>query len=274
MVLFPHAKINLGLYVLRQRADGYRDIATAMLPIALHDMLEILPVDDLPSGEVVLTRTGRAVPGDPANDLCVRAYHAVDRTHPLPGMRMHLHKVIPIGAGLGGGSSDAAQALLGLNAMIGTALNREQLQEMARELGSDVPFFLTRIAQLATGRGEILRSIEPRVAGFWLHLVDPGIHVSTADVYANTALNEHMPDLEELLTRTTPDHWAGRLENRMETYVFREYPEIGRLKATLMAGGACYASMSGSGSSVYGLFPSRPEPLKVPDSYAQWILEL
>lgn len=258
MIAFPFAKINLGLYVERLRPDGYRDIRSVMLPVPLYDVLEVVEAPELGPGEVAMTYSGILVPGDPANDLCQRAVRSVATERPLPGVRIHLHKCIPTGAGLGGGSSDGAHTLVLLDRLFNLELGHERLAGLAAGLGSDCAFFLRNEAQLAEGRGERLTPVAASLGGWWLVLVNPGIHVGTAEVYAHTPVEAEAVDLPALM-QAGPEVWADRLHNRMEPYVFRSYPEVGRLKQAMLEAGATYAAMSGSGSTVFGLFRSRPE---------------
>jgi 4-diphosphocytidyl-2-C-methyl-D-erythritol kinase len=263
MIAFPFAKINLGLYVERLRPDGYRDIRSVMLPVPLHDVLEVVEAQDLAPGQVAMTYSGIPVPGDPAHDLCQRAVRAVAIDRPLPGLRIHLHKCIPTGAGLGGGSSDGAHTLLLLDRLFALGRGHEHLARMAAGLGSDCAFFLRNEAQLAEGRGERLAPLSAAVAGWWLVLVNPGIHVGTAEVYAHTPVREEAVDLVALM-QAGPEAWTEKLHNRMESYVFQAYPEVGRLKQAMLDAGATYAAMSGSGSTVFGLFRSRPDASGLP----------
>ena len=272
MVLFPCAKINLGLQVLRRRADGFHDIRSVMVPIPLCDVLEAVIDPQLAPGEIVFDRTGIAVPGDPAQDLCLRAINVLGEAIALPGIRAHLHKVIPAGAGLGGGSSDAAHMLLLLNDLLCAGM-RDRLPAMAAALGSDVPFFLDRRPQLAEGRGELLSPIEVDLKGRWLVLVNPGIHVPTAEVYKGMRLSDQAPDLLSALDGAI-EKWNGVVRNDMEEYVFGRYPQIASIKEKLIAHGAAFASMSGSGSSVFGIFTSRPQAIGWPQEYRSWTLEL
>ncbi len=257
MLTFPCAKINLGLNVLQLRDDGYRDIESVLVPIPLCDALEVVVDPAIGAGRMALTHSGRPVPGRTGDDLVARAHGLVNALHPLPGLRVHLHKTIPIGAGLGGGSSDGAHMLLLLDRLFGLGLAPAVLHELAAQLGSDPPFFLQRGPCLAEGRGERLTPIPLSLRGLWLVLVDPGVHVSTADVYARTRPTGRSVALAEVLADPI-DSWRERLANVMEEAVFALHPSIGRIKEALYAAGAAYASMSGSGSSVFGLFTERP----------------
>jgi 4-diphosphocytidyl-2-C-methyl-D-erythritol kinase len=272
MVVFPPAKINLGLNVLRRRPDGYHDIRTVMMPIALHDILEVVVDEGLPEGEIAFARTGLDLPGDPAQDLCMRAVDLFKQKVALPPLSIHLHKVIPAGAGLGGGSSDAAHMLMLLDDLSGSVL-KDELPEMAGVLGSDVPFFLMNRPQLAEGRGEILHPMDLDLAGKWLVLVNPGIHVSTADVYRSMRLQDTAADLSGIL-KMPLGTWQEHLVNDMEDHVFHRSPTVAQVKQRLMNAGAVYAAMSGSGSTVFGIFDGSPAPLEWPEDHRQWILPL
>ena len=187
---------------------------------------------------------------------------------------MHLHKAIPIGAGLGGGSSDGAQALNLINRFLDPGAGQTDLRSMAAQLGSDCPFFLNSTAQLATGRGEVLTDVDHSLRGWWLMLINPGIHVSTAEVYANTPISGAHEDLASLVSGAAPGDWNGRLLNVMEDYVFRQYPIVARTKDLIDEAGAVYSAMSGSGSSVFGLFREKPSLPMMPSGHRGWVLPL
>lgn len=257
MLVFPCAKINLGLNVLERRPDGYHAIQSVLVPIPLCDALEVVVDPSLSPERPVLARSGIPVPGPVEDDLCLRAIHALRRVRPLPGLRAHLHKAVPIGAGLGGGSSDGAHMLRLLNDLLDLGLDDEELHALAATLGSDCPFFLLHGPQLAEGRGERLRPITVDLAGRWLMLVHPGIHVSTADVYRNTRPTGRSVDLAGLLAAPL-DTWQASVTNVLEEPAFARHPAIGAIKQQLLEAGAAYAAMSGSGSSVFGLFTEKP----------------
>lgn len=269
MIVFPYAKINLGLNVLRKRPDGYHDIESVLMPIPLCDILEAVVDTEVAPGEVLYTRSGAPVPGYVENDLCMKAFRAIAKGRALPGLRMHLHKVIPMGAGLGGGSSDGAHVLSLINELLHLGISTNELSSMAAELGSDCPFFLRNGAQVATGRGDELNSIEVDLAGLWFLLVNPGVHVPTADVYRNTRPNESSESPASII-RLGPAQWQGRLQNTMEAYVLQEFPQIGAVKRQLLEMGATYASMSGSGSTVFGIFKELPRSSNWPHEYRAW----
>lgn len=273
MLAFPFAKINLGLNVLRKRPDGFHDIESVLVPIPLRDAVEVVVDPSLTAGKVVLTYSGAPIPGEPDDDLCLKAVRAVQRVRELPGLQLHLHKVIPTGAGLGGGSSDAAHVLLLLNDLLSLGLSPAELHGLAAQLGSDCPFFLDERPQLAEGRGERLTPLALRLRGHWLLLVNPGIHVGTAEVYRNTVPTERSAALAQALSAPLAE-WSRTVVNTMEPYVFSTYPAVAEVKQRLLGAGAVYAAMSGSGSSVFGLFNAPPPAIQFPAGHRAWTLPL
>lgn len=250
MVSFPPCKINLGLRILRKRADGYHDIETCFYPVPFTDILEIIRSD-----KTDFASTGLDIPGSSEDNLCLKAYHLLSRDYPLGPVRFHLHKLIPTGAGLGGGSSDAAFTLRTLNDVFDLNLTPNQLSHYAAQIGSDCSFFINDEAMMGSGRGEILTRSEVSLKGLYMVLINPGIHVSTAAAYAGVQIREHHQPLEDLLSAPI-EQWRETVQNDFETTVFKQFPLIGELKKAMYDAGAFYAAMSGSGSSVFGLFKS------------------
>lgn len=248
MIVFPPCKINLGLHVLSKRPDGFHEIETCFYPIPLTDILEIIPATSFS-----FSQTGIQLPEDPMNNLCVKAYEELSRDYVVPPVSMHLHKCIPAGAGLGGGSSDAAHVLRLLNAVFDLGLSEKTLLRYATRLGSDCSFFLQDNPMMGKGKGEQLSPITVNLKGKWLVLVKPEIHLSTAQAYKDIAPRHPTRRIEELLKMDMP-HWRDQLSNDFEDSVFRRYPEIREIKKELYEQGALYASMTGSGSAVYGIF--------------------
>lgn len=247
MLLFPNAKINVGLDVLRRREDGFHELATVMVPVArLRDVVEITRA---PQTEFVETGMATGCPAE--ENLCMRAYRLMQKEHGIGEARIHLHKIIPSGAGLGGGSADAAFVLKGLNEVFEAGLSVARLEELAARLGSDTAFFIQNRTQLATGRGEILTPIDLDLSGKYLILVLPPIHVSTKEAYGS--ITPHEPDTT-LLQRL----WSAT--NAFEPSIFEKHPILKRIKSALKEHGATYASMSGSGSAMFGLFDTKPAP--------------
>ena len=252
MVWFPHAKINLGLHVLRKRADGFHDIETCFYPIAWTDILEIIP-----SEEFKFTSSGLPIPGD--DNLCSRAYHLLKGDFDLPLVQIHLHKLIPIGAGLGGGSSDAAFTLKGLNELFQLQIPKDKLHAYAAQLGSDCAFFLYDTPMMAGGKGDDLKVVNGLdLSGYKLVVIYPELHVPTASAYQSLTPNEDRENLKSIILSKSQE-WKDKLANDFEETIFVQHPVIRQVKDQLYKLGAVYASMSGSGSSVYGLFKENRE---------------
>ncbi|NML66496.1 4-(cytidine 5'-diphospho)-2-C-methyl-D-erythritol kinase [Hymenobacter sp. RP-2-7] len=258
MLVFPNAKLNLGLYVTARRPDGYHDLETAFVPLPWTDALEVLPA---PKGQAAssLTLSGRPVPGDPATNLCLKAYQLLQADYPaLPAAQLHLHKLVPIGAGLGGGSADAAFALRAVNEVFSLGLTTMQLEGYARRLGADCAFFLHNTPMLAHGRGDEFSPLALEVRGTACLVVYPGLHISTAAAFAGIVPRPPAHPLREALGQPMAE-WPGTVRNDFEDALAPRYPVLADIKARLYAAGATYASLSGSGSAVYGLFPDLGE---------------
>ncbi len=259
IVLYPNAKINLGLRVLSRREDGYHNIETVFAPLSTHnDILELVESSQLHLYQYGLTYELKD--GNIENDLCVRAYRAIKKDFDIPSVAIHLFKGIPTGAGMGGGSSDAAAVIRGLNTMFGLGLSNERLAQYAATLGSDCAFFIYNRPMLGEGRGEILsdctsKVVEDIVKGekYYIKVVTPDIHVSTADAYASLTPDPSGHGLSALL-ECPISKWRDTVVNDFETTVFAKHPELAAIKADFYAQGAVYASMSGSGSAIYGIF--------------------
>lgn len=252
MLLFPNAKINLGLDIVSRRPDGYHDIVTVMVPVPWRDILEIVPA----KGDVTtLTVTGRKVDCPPEKNLVMKAYRLMADTYQLPPVDIYLRKVIPDGAGLGGGSADAAFTLRALNDMFAPGATDGDLAAMAASLGADCPLFVYNRPMLATGTGTELSPIDIDLTGLTLVIVKPPVSVPTAQAYSRVTPAVPVEPIPEILQSPLTE-WQGRLKNDFEPSVFPLHPMIAEIKARLLAMGASYASMSGSGSSVFGLFAS------------------
>ena len=248
MILYPPAKINLGLNILRKREDGYHDIDTCMVEIPFTDILEVTISDSFE-----FLQTGITFNGTGGTNLCEKAYQLLQKEYEIGPVRIHLRKQIPVGAGLGGGSADATYTLIALNELFHLRLSNQKLKELSTELGSDCPFFVEGLPQIAQGRGEVLTTIELDLSNFYLVLLNPGIHVGTKEAYEGVSVTDEVISVQELLQKPI-QQWRATLKNDFETSVFLLFPEIQRLKNSLYESGAVYAAMSGSGSSVYGLF--------------------
>lgn len=253
MISFPNCKINLGLDVTGKRPDGFHNLETIFYPLPVYDVLEIITASDN-NNEVSFTASGMHIDGDWENNLCVKAYRLLKKDFSdLAPIQMHLHKIIPIGAGLGGGSADGAFALKMLNQIFNLQLTGGQLVHYAATLGSDCPFFTSNNPCFATGRGEIMEPVQPVLAGYQLILINPGIHINTAHAFSRITPMQPSHSVKEIIQLPVIE-WKGKLKNDFEMPVFNQYPEIASLRDQLYNTGALYASMSGSGSSVYGIF--------------------
>jgi 4-diphosphocytidyl-2-C-methyl-D-erythritol kinase len=252
MISFPNAKINLGLHITSKRKDGYHEIETCMVPIPLYDALEMV-LGKKPSWN----STGLPIPGDPKDNLILKAEKLLKKDfHGLPNLAIHLHKNIPMGAGLGGGSADGAFALKLMNNLFDIHLDDFFLEEYAAQLGSDCPFFIQNTPKIARGRGEILEPVTLSLTGNYLVLVNPGIHVGTKEAYAGVQPDSPKVKLEEVLADKS--RWKADLVNDFEPSIFKNHPAIAAIKEKMYSAGAFYAAMSGSGSSVFGLFEEKP----------------
>ena len=256
MVTFPNAKINLGLHVVARRADGFHDLETVFLPVGWSDVLEIVP-DPAAAAGVHFSVSGREAAALSDNNLVTDACRLLAQTHPLPPLRVHLHKILPTGAGLGGGSADATFALRTINELAGLGLTAGTLEGLASQLGSDCAFFVKNRPVLATGRGQVFEPIALDLAGWHLLLVFPGLPIATAEAYGRVRAQPPAADLRAVLAQPV-DTWRHALVNDFEAALFPVYPQLARLKEELYDHGAGYAAMSGSGSTLYGLFRHPP----------------
>ena len=252
MIAFPNAKINLGLHITEKRPDGFHNLETVFIPVGWSDVLEFVVADELE-----LITTGIQISGSMESNLVIKAYRLLQKDFELPALKIHLHKTIPSGAGLGGGSSDAAFMLRLLNKTFDLKLSEDKLLELAAVLGSDCPFFIVNKPVYATGRGELMNIIDLTLNGRFILLVKPPIEVSTAKAFQFVVPKKSGVSLPELLKLPIAE-WKDKVTNQFEQSVFQQYPEVGDIKQKLYKLGAEYASMSGSGSCVFGLFSELP----------------
>ncbi len=259
MVVFPNCKINIGLNILHKRPDGFHNLETVFYPIPLKDALEVIRTKDNQPQQIIFTQSGFPIDAKEEDNLCIKAWHLLKNDFPqLPAVQMHLHKAIPMGAGLGGGSSDAAFALQLLNEKFSLGLSTGQLINYSLTLGSDCPFFIINKPCYATGRGEVLKPLDISLSGYQLVLINPGIHINTG--WAFTQLKNEAPEnsrlsknLQQFITEPV-QNWRNTIVNDFETPVFGAHPPLQKIKEELYLQGAVYAAMSGSGSSIFGLF--------------------
>ncbi|WP_164112120.1 MULTISPECIES: 4-(cytidine 5'-diphospho)-2-C-methyl-D-erythritol kinase [Sphingobacterium] len=250
MISFANAKINLGLLVTEKRADGYHNIETVFFPIKLYDVLELTP-----SESTVFQSSGLTIP-EQGDNLCEKAYRILQQDYELKPVHIQLLKNIPIGAGLGGGSSDAAQVLKMLNDYNALGLTTEQLAHYAERLGADCPFFLANKPVYASGIGTTFEPIELDLSNHFIAVVKPEIHISTAEAYGHVIPQLPKVDLRRAI-QLPMQEWKFHLVNDFELGIFERYPQVALIKYELYQRGAIYAAMSGSGSAVYGIFPEQ-----------------
>jgi 4-diphosphocytidyl-2-C-methyl-D-erythritol kinase len=267
MIVFPNAKINIGLQVTGKRADGYHNLQTIFFPVQVKDALEIIS-NDGQEAPFTFSQTGDPITGKEENNLCIKAWKLLKNDFPaLPAIRMHLHKSIPMGAGLGGGSADGSFTLQLINKKYRLGLTDTQLAGYALQLGSDCPFFIFNKPCYATGRGELLKEQPLDLSSYKILIVNPGIHISTAWAFASLSPTASSVNLVEAVQHPV-EKWKGMVINDFEKPVLAAWPAIAELKETLYRSGALYASLSGSGSTVYGIFRKEPEPvLNFPAGY-------
>ncbi len=272
MVSFPNCKINFGLHVIDKRKDGFHNIESIFFPVALHDAVEII---DSPESVKLIdySQTGLSISGELQDNLCIKAYKLLKNDFPkIPAIKMHLHKAIPMGAGLGGGSADAVSVLKLLNTKFNLNLSGKQLIQYALTLGSDCPFFVDNKPCFATGRGEILEEIPINMTSYKMLLVNPGIHIATGWAFSQVKFRKERQSLKECISLPVAK-WQETIYNDFEEPVFALYPEIAEIKSAMTESGALYTSMSGSGSTIYGIFEKKWIPsIKFPAHYfLKWV---
>ena len=253
MIFFPHAKINIGLNIVEKRSDGYHELETVMLPIGIYDILEVTP-----STEMVFKSSGLAIDVKAESNLCIKAYNAIRDKYDIPNVRIHLRKQIPMGGGLGGGSSDATFVIRALNQLFNLEMSILEMQKIAATIGSDCAFFVEDMPQLATGRGEILEQVNVNFWTYYLKVINPGIHISTKEAFTGVHKSGDKGKLIQSI-QLPVEEWRDRIKNDFEVHIFDLYPELEEIKQQLYKEGAVYASMSGSGSTMYAVFKNKPQ---------------
>ncbi len=256
MIVYSNCKINIGLNIIKRRSDGFHDIESIMYPLkSLCDVVEVVRNS---CNEIRYSESGVIVDCPVEANLCVRAAKLMQTEYHVGGVDIHLHKNIPFGAGLGGGSANATSVIIAINSLFELNLSVDMMKKLAAILGSDTAFFVENIPQLTEGRGEVLSAVDLNLAGKYIVLIKPDIAVSTAEAYAGVTPCVPELSLKEIIT-TDMSCWRGVVVNDFEKSLFTKYPELSQIKSDLYAKGAIYASMSGSGSSVYGIFDEKPE---------------
>jgi 4-diphosphocytidyl-2-C-methyl-D-erythritol kinase len=266
MISFPNAKVNLGLNILSKRSDGYHNLSSCFYPVGWKDILEIIPSDKLK-----FTSSGIAIPGANMNNLCIKAYNLLYNTHQIPPVHIHLHKVIPIGAGLGGGSSDAAFTLKMLNNIFNLNISIKLQEEYAAQLGSDCPFFIQNKHVIVSGTGTKFNPTSINLSKRKIVIIHPNIHISTKEAYAGIVPKNSSNSINETIKQPLAN-WKALLKNDFEKSVILNHPEIVAIKKEFYDSGALYASMSGSGSAVFGIFKEDFDlsTLSIRATYGSW----
>jgi 4-diphosphocytidyl-2-C-methyl-D-erythritol kinase len=268
MLCFPFAKINLGLSVLKKRTDNFHNIESLLVPIKLYDILEIIENPEEKNDELMLS--GIPLDCSPKKNLVWKVLQELRKSYDFPCLKIHLHKQIPVGSGLGGGSSDAAHALLAINQLFKLNIDKNTLEKLASKIGSDCPFFLNEKAQYVKGKGEIVDPFELKLHSTKLLLIIPDFSVSTSNAYAKIKVNPSLLSPKEALQKPIKE-WKKHLKNDFENPIFNDFPLLKEVKERLYKNGAIYASLSGSGSALFGLFSDKVS-LELPNDYqSHWL---
>jgi 4-diphosphocytidyl-2-C-methyl-D-erythritol kinase len=257
MISFPNCKINLGLNIVAKRSDGFHDIETVFYPVQWCDALEII-VNTEDDRDFVFSSSGKKIEGTIESNLIYKAYQSLKSRFNLPNIKVHLHKNIPMGAGLGGGSADAAFFIRQINDMFVLGMNTAEQATVAGELGSDCAFFSYNTPVYATGKGNVFTTVNIDLSEFYLLLVFPAIHSDTKEAYGGISVQASRQTPKEIIETMPVSAWKDSLQNDFEFSIFAKYPAIAQLKDELYQVGAIYAGLSGSGSAVFGIFEKSP----------------
>ncbi|MCF2446027.1 4-(cytidine 5'-diphospho)-2-C-methyl-D-erythritol kinase [Dyadobacter sp. CY345] len=264
MLVFPNAKINIGLNIVEKRQDGFHNIESCFYPVGWSDALEILPAK-----EYGFQSDGIDIPGDASNNLCAKAYQMLAADYTFTPVNIHLLKAVPIGAGLGGGSSDAAFTIKALNDLFSLKISLEKQLEYARRLGSDCAFFIENKPLYCFEKGDRFEEISLTLAGKWIVLVNPGLHISTFEAYSGVKPRHSEVDLRALLKQPLSE-WKQTVKNDFEESLFPKFSVLKKIKEKLYEKGAVYAAMSGSGSTLYGIFEEETDLSLIFKEYKIW----
>jgi 4-diphosphocytidyl-2-C-methyl-D-erythritol kinase len=247
MILYPNAKINLGLNILSKRDDGFHNIISVFYP--LHNYFDILEI--VPATKFLFTTSGLNIPGK--TNLCEKAYALMNSKYNINPIHIHLHKNIPIGSGLGGGSSDASFVLKGINQLFNLNIDNHTLQNISLEIGADCPFFIQNKVKLVSGIGDVMNDIDLDISDYEIKVINSGIHISTKEAFSEIVCDNTNNSLQNLVFLPI-EQWKYSITNDFEKNIFNKYPKIKESKQKLYDSGAIYSSMTGTGSAVYGLF--------------------
>ncbi|HTF82088.1 MAG TPA: 4-(cytidine 5'-diphospho)-2-C-methyl-D-erythritol kinase [Cytophagales bacterium] len=265
MISFPNIKINIGLNIVGKRDDGYHNIESIFYPLPLSDVLEMIPSSE----ETTFIATGIEIPGAIEHNLCLKAFGLLQSDFNLPHLHIHLHKIVPIGAGLGGGSSDAAFVLKMVNEKFALGLSIENLESYARRLGSDCAFFIEDKPKYCFQKGDEFIPIALDISPYFIVVIYPKLHISTAEAYAGVKPKASAYDLKTAIAAPI-DTWKHTIRNDFEDSIFPKYPTLGAIKDMLYEMGALYSSMTGSGSSLFGIFKKKMDTSHLEKNYWVW----
>ncbi|WP_282035667.1 4-(cytidine 5'-diphospho)-2-C-methyl-D-erythritol kinase [Saccharicrinis aurantiacus] len=270
MICFPNAKINIGLNITEKRKDGYHNLETVFYPITLCDSLEI--IENKESNEpYIWSSSGLVIDGDTKDNLCIKALLKLKEDFDIPPIKIHLHKVIPFGAGIGGGSADAAFTLSTINTLFKLGLSKDELIAYAAKIGADCAFFILNKSCFASGIGEKLQAIDLNLQGYHLVLIKPNVHISTAEAFSGITPQKPKHPIKDAINEPL-ENWTTLISNDFEPGILNAHPDIKAIKEEFYNQGAIYASMTGSGAAVYGIFKDKPE-IKMKDCYV-WQTDL
>lgn len=255
-----NCKINIGLHILRRRDDGYHDLSTVMYPVV--GLYDVVGVESTDGDEVVFCSSGIEIDCATEDNICVKAARLMQQRYGVGGVKISLTKNIPFGAGLGGGSADGTAVIMAIDELYGLQLSEALLIDCAAALGSDTAFFVRNTPQLCTGRGEVMTPISLSLPEMWIVLIKPDVHISTREAYSGVVPHLPATPLEQLILKSI-EQWQELIANDFERSIFSAHPELAAIKAHLLEQGAIYAAMSGSGSTIYGLFETEEEARKL-----------
>ena len=267
MISFPNAKINIGLNIVSKRDDGFHNLETVFYPVKVSDILEFIPTE-----KTNIEISGIDIKGDVKNNLVYKVYDLLKQDYSLPNIKIHLHKIIPSEAGLGGGSSDASFMLKALNEYFKLDISEKKLLKYAEQIGSDCPFFIKNEPSFASAKGEDLERVDLSLSNYHIVIIKPDIQISTAEAFRNIIPRKPKANLKEAI-KLSIDKWESNIFNDFENFAFEEYPKLKEIKTYLYNIGAEFALMTGSGSAVYGIFKEKPEINKYKECFI-WIGKL
>ncbi len=269
MLFFPNAKINIGLNITEKRPDGFHNLETVFYPVNIQDSLEFVVTED----ETSMQTTGIELDVSAGDNICLKAYQLMAQHYDLPQLKIHLHKFIPIGAGLGGGSADAAFLMKELNSFFKLGINNSKLQELAAQIGSDCAFFIENKPVFAYGRGELFKPIELDLSDYYIYVIKPDIFISSGVAFAGIKPHKARNNLKDLINKPI-EQWKSEVVNDFELTIFKKFPLLAEIKQDMYDMGAVYASMSGSGSAVYGIFKQQAKKNTKYEAAFNWIGKL